>query len=835
MNLIKLEKTLTKIAFFASIAALISAIFVLPNILRPFILGKMFPFQISVLILLVIWAVLMLLDFRKYRPRFNLLTIAVSIFYLVILLSCIFSLLPFRSFWGNAERMEGFISLFHFYLFFLAVSSIFFTDKEVIRKLVFTSICIAFLGAIFPIMELLKIVNMPVGENLSRPGGFFGNPTFFAGFLITHLFLLVWYYLNFGRDKRFKQQKYWMIIMGVVMLIVFFWTQTRGSIIGLMMGLFAALIASIFVIPDKKYKKIGIGAAGAIVILAALFFVFQSKIQESAISQKVPFIGRLTNISLSDASTRARILNWQRSFKWWQQRPILGYGQDMFYQVFDRNYSGDDFVLSHERFDRAHNKFFDVLVMNGIIGFFSYLFLLGVVAYLIFLKIKRSEKIIEKFSWLSIWALFIAYLVHNFFVFDTPANSIFFYFFLAFLNIFTKEIFEKKATTLQSPTASNPVSVKKFDALKIGATILILIVASFTFYHINYKPYQAAKLLFKANQINPTNINGVFSVYQKSVDLNTFINTEIKKPWADYFHNYLIYVHQGKIKGEKDQVAVAYEQIKKNLISGYEHEPMVDFYVYLANIAMRMSKLNLFSAEEKTIYAVEAGKYFNFLADNWPKRTDLYLNYALAQEYEISNQWLERILTNTPKFGPAIWLKAISLIKEKADANEIYVEISRAFDNGYQFSLANTGDYIFAVTNELSDLPQKKELLTFIDEGVIKEENVLKNRKLNAFERSIHFEKLKSLIDLVIFIEITTPPKDNEHIQRVINYLEKADFYQKNRIDILVKLAAAYAQLRDKEKAIEYARKVGMLDKRYATDVEIFIKLVEEEKWNQLF
>ena len=37
-----------------------------------------------------------------------------------------------------------------------------------------------------------------------------------------------------------------------------------------------------------------------------------------------------------------------------------------------------------------------------------------------------------------------------------------------------------------------------------------------------------------------------------------------------------------------------------------------------------------------------------------------------------------------------------------------------------------------------------------------------------------------------------------------------------------------------KEKAIEYASKVKEIDSRYATDVEVFIKIVEEEKWDQL-
>ncbi|NLA08418.1 MAG: O-antigen ligase family protein, partial [Parcubacteria group bacterium] len=582
INVLKLEGKLRKTAFWLGVLCLASVILILPNILRPFILAKMLPFQTFSLFLTAVWIILMILDFKKYRPRFNWLTIAVTIFYVIILLSSIFSLVPYRSFWGNAERMEGFISLFHFYLFFLALSSIFYSDKESIKKLVFASIIVNFVVALFPILELLKIIPLPSGENLTRPGGVFGNPAFFAGFLLVHLFLIVWYYLVYGK-KESQNKKIFLIFSGIVSFIVFLWVQTRGSILGFLAGLFVALVASIFFIRNKKYKKWSTIAAGIIVIAGILFVVFQPQIQKSSISKDIPVIGRLASISLSDTSTRARILNWQRSFEWWKQKPILGYGQDMFYQVFDKNYTADDFALSTERFDRAHNKFFDVLVMNGIVGLLAYLFLLGVAAYLIIKKIKKSENITAKFAWLSILGLFVSYLVHNFFVFDTPANSIFFYFFLAFLNVFTADLWQKKSVAPQAQSVKEEkkangsslqnLPAKKIYGSKISIIFLVLILTIPAFYYIDLKPYKAAKLVVDANRANFSNLSNVFSIYQKAVSLNTFLNTEIKKTWGDYFYSYLIYVEQGKIKTNKDDIVSAYEQIKNNLITGYQHEP----------------------------------------------------------------------------------------------------------------------------------------------------------------------------------------------------------------------------------------------------------------------
>jgi len=850
INVSHLENKLQKVAFYLGILCLASVLLITLNTLRPFILGKMLPFQTFSLLLTVVWVILMILDFKKYRPRFNWLTIAVTIFYVVILLSCIFSTLPYRSFWGNAERMEGFISLFHFYLFFLALSSIFYSDKETIRKLVFASICVNFTAALWPILEFLKIIPLPVGESLARPGGLFGNPAFFAGFLMVHLFLTVWYYLMYGK-KESSIIKIFLIGSGIISFIVFLWAQTRGSMIGLLGGLFVALVASIFLISNKKYKKWSAIASAVIIVGAILFIIFQPQIQKSAISKDVPAIGRLASISLSDSSTRARILNWQRSVEWWKQRPILGYGQDMFYQVFDKNYTANDYALSRERFDRAHNKFFDVLVMNGIVGLLAYLFMLGVVAYFIVVKIKKSENTTAKFAWLAILGLFASYLGHNFFVFDTPANSIFFYFFLAFINISTIELWDKdnkksaaklarKEAKKQRKIAQNKnfnepaVLIKKIGSVEIGLIILVLILAGFIIYQIDIKSYQAAKLVADATRINGSKLGTINSVYQKAIGLNTFLNTEIKKTWADYFYSYLINVSQGKINANKDDVVSAYEQVKDNLLLGYKHEPMVDFYIYLANISLRMSDLNFLSNEERAYYLNEAHKYFDFIAKNWPTRTDLYINAILYDDTETAQKRLDQILTITPKYGLASWMKSILLIKQNADPQEIYNNVSNAFENGYQFSLSDNSDYIWVAIEGLDKLQKDGKIISLIDNGIAEEENILAHQKLNAFERDIHLNKVKSLIDFAILIETINTPEDQAHLLKVIDYLQKADSYQNNRPEILIKLAAAYAHLHDKEKAIDYAKKVMVVNNSYATDAEIFINLVEQEKWDQI-
>lgn len=214
----------------------------------------------------------------------------------------------------------------------------------------------------------------------------------------------------------------------------------------------------------------------------------------------------------------------------------------------------------------------------------------------------------------------------------------------------------------------------------------------------------------------------------------------------------------------------------------------------------------------------------------------MYINAALtAPDPKTQEKWLDRIIANTPKYAPALWLKGVLLIQQNADAQEVYDMLSRALDNGYQFVFSNNSDFIYSAQNQLIDLKKGSNFVQLIDQGIAEEENILATKKLNAFERNLHNQKLCSLVDLGILMEIINPTPTKEDLEHLITYLDKADALQKNRFEILIKYAAAYALLHDKEKAIEYAKKVEELNPNYATDAEAFINLVQEERWDQLF
>ena len=91
--------------------------------LFPYITGKNFAFRIVIEIAAAAWLMLMILN-KEYRPKKSFILYAYSAFVFILLLADIFSVNPVRSFFSNYERMEGFISHAHIFLYFLMMISI---------------------------------------------------------------------------------------------------------------------------------------------------------------------------------------------------------------------------------------------------------------------------------------------------------------------------------------------------------------------------------------------------------------------------------------------------------------------------------------------------------------------------------------------------------------------------------------------------------------------------------------------------------------------------------------------------------------------------------------
>jgi hypothetical protein len=100
----------------------------IPNMFFPFITGKNFAFRILVEVLFAAYAILAVKD-PKYRPRSSVLMWIALGFAVWMGLATIFSVDSVKSFWSNFERMDGYITVIHMFLFFLVAGTVLTAEK----------------------------------------------------------------------------------------------------------------------------------------------------------------------------------------------------------------------------------------------------------------------------------------------------------------------------------------------------------------------------------------------------------------------------------------------------------------------------------------------------------------------------------------------------------------------------------------------------------------------------------------------------------------------------------------------------------------------------------
>src|SRR3989344_3539067 len=146
----------------------------------PFITGKNFLFRILVELLFGVWVLLALKD-PAYRPRFSWLFAALVLFVAWMGVATFFSIDPVKSFWSNFERMEGYVTILHLFLYFIAAFAILHAQKLWTRFFEYSVIASAAMG-VYAICQAAGII--PVDQGGVRLDGTLGNATYFAAYLL---------------------------------------------------------------------------------------------------------------------------------------------------------------------------------------------------------------------------------------------------------------------------------------------------------------------------------------------------------------------------------------------------------------------------------------------------------------------------------------------------------------------------------------------------------------------------------------------------------------------------------------------------------------------------
>lgn len=330
---------------------------------------------------------------------------------------------------------------------------------------------------------------------------------------------LVWFY----RSRPYLIQAL-LVTVFIFEFFVFYNTQTRGAIVGLVAGLFVLAVAGILTIKNKS-ARLAFGVFLALLI-AIPFLIFEFR--NSSLVQNNGTLNRLATISTKDITTESRLATWDASWLGWKESAktfLIGYGPENYYYVFNKYFPTEIYKDNGSQiwFDRAHNIVFDIGVTTGIIGLYSYLLIL-VLATFALAKYYLKDRAISS-SWLLI-ALLVAYFVQNFFVFDTLNTEILFYSLIGFVVFLASD---KRF----DESEKNSISSTEPNYIYIATLVIILIFGTFA---INIRILSANHNIYRAlitDKDNPTlavtdfkkaisgSLTGIFEARQQYSNLAT--------------------------------------------------------------------------------------------------------------------------------------------------------------------------------------------------------------------------------------------------------------------------------------------------------------------------
>ncbi len=414
------EKTLRWVVLAGIFSLPVVALIVANGLFFPYITGKNFAFRVIVEIIVGAWLALALV-IPAYRPRRSWVLASFALFVVVIALADALGVHPFKSFWSNYERMDGWITLAHTFAYLVVAVSVL-NGENLWRRLLQWSLAVSAFLSVLGLLQVIGIFTVGSGGTglTGRVDATFGNPIYFAAYMLFHIFIaaMLWvqvWNVRKKADRLAPSILYATAILFDTMALLF--SGTRGTMLGLIGGAFLALLLyAISGDASRKLRRVtAVVFAGGVILASGLWMA-----RDTTFVNSIGFLGRLASISLTDNTAHARFLNMGIAWQGVKERPILGWGQENYAIVFDKYY--DPRMYAQEQwFDRVHDVLFDWWIAGGTLGLLSYLAIFAATLWVLW---KRGAFTIAERSILT--GLLAGYFVHNLTVFDNVTSYILF-------------------------------------------------------------------------------------------------------------------------------------------------------------------------------------------------------------------------------------------------------------------------------------------------------------------------------------------------------------------------------------------------------------------------
>jgi len=701
----KLEKICLFIIRLGSYLILFLPLLVYPRTLYPYIFGKIIIFRILVEIIFATWLFLAVYK-REYRPDWkNPLVLSLTIFIAILVLTMFTGVDPQRSFFSTQERMTGVLTICHFWLWFIVLTSTLKAWKDW-RNFIWASLACAFLVGLYGLGQKIGLKFLLKSD--IRISATLGNPIYLGVYSMLHLFLA---------GLLILKEKKWLPRVLLIFLLIFNFlililSQSRGAVIALAFGLFLFFIFLWSLSPPSKKRLIFVIFLISIMILISFYWWLRTEKGKIWGYKHLPQpLIRLVYYLLS--GPEQRIIPWQIGIKGFLERPIFGWGWENYQIIFNKYFKPEIFLWGEASiwFDRSHNQVIDLLALTGGVGAAAYLAVFGTIFWLLLRKKRGLRRIKADLSvnlresallCVILVCLFLAYFIQNLFVFDTPAPLIVFYFGLALTYFVTKNTdldikpnLEESKIRNSKPGTNFPLPILIF---------LIIIFLPRSIYEFNLKPFNQSKLAVRAIAISKNDFSLGLYFYQKALKESSFANPEIRVQLAKSVVEY-------GTKGEADEelfkkaIEFTISQLEK---SHQEHPNDVRYMLYLSKF------YNLASKKDKT-YLDKSEKLLEQALNLAPHRQDLLWEMGkvklLQERFSESLNYYRKALLFEPRIAESWWNLGLAYLWQ-GSFNQGHRAIKKALAAGFNYQSQNPSVLLF-IADSYARIKNFSEAISF--------------------------------------------------------------------------------------------------------------------------
>jgi len=479
--------TLRRMAKYLVYLSFVTPLLVFPaHFVFPFVISKVVFFRSIMVLSGLLFLVILFYERKKEvldkRNFFTPITIAVLCYFISLIISTIVSADWRFSLWNNQERMLGLFTIAHYGILFFVSRYLFKTWaewKNVLGVLSTIGVIVIVVGVIQKFIPDF-FYNRSAGQVVST----LGNPIYLSGFGLYLFFINVW-----AGFKSNNWQRWLFWLASFFGLIGIFITDTRGTSLGLIVGILVALIMYGILSNSKQIKKIT--AACLLVMIVSVGMAFAFKHTETI--QKIPLVGKIVNISVFEGSAKTRLMAWQIALEGWKSKPLFGWGPTNYYPDFLK------FGFQETWFDNAHNMLVNVLAEGGAFGLLSTLLLFGLSGYCL-LKIYRGDHLQKPFFIIGS-AFLVGHFVHVFFAFEDITSYLYFFLFLALVDVMyrTSRMVQDNEIAVDYGTKSVPLLVIIFSVLIAG---IVIFASNVNVAITNNHSYHTRGLLTVSNKVD---------------------------------------------------------------------------------------------------------------------------------------------------------------------------------------------------------------------------------------------------------------------------------------------------------------------------------------------